>query len=130
MVTPADPYVQYLLVVLGFFASLIVTIWIIWGFYLMMMPLKRNWKEGKLNTISKIFGYPWLAIFLIMDFTFNITWGTILFLDIPKEFLFTQRLNRYLDQSDRYWRNKLANWMCINFLDSFDPDGHHCEHHK
>jgi len=118
---------RYLLMSLTPLAILIFSIWITWGGFLMMMPLKRKYQEGGLNLAAKIFGYPWLAIFILLDFTFNVTIGSIIFLDIPREWLFTKRLDRYLGQDDTYWRHRLAKYFCHTFLDPFDPDGHHCD---
>ena len=128
------------MILLKFIAFLILNIFITWGGFLMMMPLKRNFQEGKLNTWNKIFGYPWLAIFICLDTYFNIIWGTILFLDIPRTVLFTKRLDYFLARENRSdyggwwlsatyfgnWRFRLAHYFCTRFLDPFDPDGKHC----
>lgn len=114
--------------ILYFFLFLILAMELTWISYLSMMPLKRNYKQGTLNTINKIFGYPWLAIFILIDFLFNIIVGTIIFLDIPRDFLFTKRLVRYLTYNHTNWRHKMARYFCTQFLDPFDPDGFHCQH--
>ena len=112
--------------VLEFIGLVIFAIWLVWGGFLMMMPLKRNYEAGFLNSWNKIFGYPWLALFILMDFLFNITFGTVFFLDIPRDFLFTQRLERYLNTKCAKWRHDLAYYFCTRFLDPFE-DGGHCK---
>ncbi len=103
---------------------MLVLLWFTWGLYLMIMTLKRNLEAGNLTIESKILGYPWLAVMLIFDFFFNITAGTIIFLDIPRDVLFTQRLSRMLKRTG--WRFNTAHYICSRYLDRFDPDGMHC----
>jgi hypothetical protein len=98
--------------------------YITFALYLTMMHLKSARDHGKLTTASKFFGYPLLIIGLIVDVIFNVVAGTIMFIEIPKEFLFTTRVSRLNDGTD--WRGKLANWFCEQLLDPFDPAGKHC----
>ncbi len=109
-----------------FLPILIGAIWITWSMYLMMMPLKRAQSMGTMTTTAKIFGYPWVAVFILLDFMFNIVFGTIIFAKWPQDYLLTERLNRYLDGRCGLWRRRLARYFCREFLDPFDPDGHHC----
>jgi hypothetical protein len=125
-------------------AYLILSLFVTWGGFLMMMTFKRNYQEGKLNSWNKIFGYPWLLIFICLDTYFNVVWGTLLFLDIPRTVLFTKRLDYFLSRPNRedysgtwlprtYWKNwryRLAYYFCTRFLDSFDPDGKHCSNRR
>ena len=108
-----------------FICWMVFSMWITWGGYLAMMPLKRNIKI--LNNWNKIFGYPWFVVFLCLDCTFNIVFGTIIFLDLPRELLLTERLDRYLGLNQSRWRHNLAYYFCTRFLDAFDPDGQHCK---
>jgi len=119
-----------ILSILKFVGWLIFAIWITWGGFLMMMPLKRNLQEGRLNNWNKIFGYPWAFCFIVLDFLFNMTVGTVMFLDIPRDLLFTKRLDRYINSNKYTWRMRLAYYFCTRFLDPFDPDGYHCKKKK
>ena len=112
---------EYVLQALGL---IVFAIWLVWGGFLMMMPLHRNLEMGYLNNWNKIFGYPWLAVFIVMDFLFNIIFGTLFFLELPRDILFTQRLERYLNWNCAPWRHKLANYFCTRFLDPFEEGGH------
>ena len=58
------------------------------------------------KTMNKIIMY----IGAIIDFVVNVTWFTLIFLDVPKEYLLTKRVER-LKSSEGY-RGKLANIIC------------------
>jgi hypothetical protein len=109
-----------------FVGALVIVGWLTWGLFLMMMPLKRSKEAGTLTTVAKVFGYPWLAVMILMDAFFNLVYGTIIFMEIPHEILFTARLDRMLC-CDTTWRRRVALYLCDRFLDPFDPDGRHCE---
>lgn len=95
-----------------------------WGWYLSVMHLDSARRRGKLTPAAKVLGYPWLAVGLVVDALFNIVVGSLIFLEPPREFLFTARVSRLNDGED--WRGKLARWFCTQLLDPFDPDGKHC----
>lgn len=46
----------------------------------------------------------------VLDFVVNVTWFTVIFADIPKEYLLTKRIERL--KSNAGWRGKLANMLC------------------
>ena len=46
----------------------------------------------------------------VLDFIVNVTWFTVIFADIPKEYLLTKRIERL--KSNAGWRGKLANMLC------------------
>lgn len=52
----------------------------------------------------------------IIDFVVNVTWFSVIFLDVPKEYLLTKRVER-LKSSEGY-RGKLASIICklLNFI--------------
>lgn len=108
-------------------AVMALTLWVTWIFYLAVMHLKeerdRLKAEGKeFTTSQKIFGYPIIFIGLIVDVFLNMTAGTILFIEIPKEILFTGRVSRWNDTGG--WRGDLARWFCSTLLDPFEKGGH------
>lgn len=90
--------------VLSLLAATLVT----WGVYLSIMQLKYARDKGTLTLGSKIFVYPWLVFWLALDIAFNLVIGTILFLEPPREVLFTSRVSRLNDDPP------------------FDPAGRHC----
>lgn len=103
-------------------AVIFIAMMVMWTQYLAVMHLKEN--RSKLTTIAKIWGYPILAIGLFSDFLFNQILGTLFFLELPRELLFTERCSRHLDEKN--WRGATARWFCRNFLDPYDIGGKHC----
>lgn len=100
-----------------------------WGMYLAAMNLIRE-KEG-LRWETKVFAYPLVIVGILMDFLLNVTVCTLLFLEVPKEWLVTARLQRHLYtmkdvNSAVTWRQKIALWVCSHLLDPFDARGFHC----
>jgi hypothetical protein len=98
-----------------------------WSLYLALCPLKCARDQGRLTPAAKVFGYPLLAVFMVLDVTYNLTVGTLTFLELPHELLFTSRLQRHLKDDPATWRYKVADWLCTNLLDPFDPSGSHCK---
>lgn len=96
----------------------------VWTFYLAVMHLDTARKRGSLTTASKVIGYPILYVGLVLDMLFNALWGSLLFLEPPKEWLFTARVSRWNDNDG--WRGAIARWICEELLDPFDPRGQHC----
>lgn len=93
-----------------------------WLQYLAVMNLKEN--RSKLTVAAKLWAYPMLWIGLVSDALFNFVIGTVAYIELPREILFTTRCNRHL--GDRGWRGSVARWFCRNFMDPFDPAGRHC----
>lgn len=103
---------------------IIPAFYITWGWYLSIMHLKTARNQGKLTKTAKVIAYPWLVIGLLVDVLFNLVVGTLVFAELPREFLFTTRVSRLND--DGGWRGKLSRWFCSELLDPFDPAGKHC----
>jgi hypothetical protein len=57
----------------------------------------------------------------IIDFVVNVTWFSLIFLDMPKEWLLTERIERLKSKSG--YRGKLANQLC-KLLNHFEAN--HC----
>lgn len=116
------------LIVLGAYALLVAT----WVMYLAVMNLKRH--RAGMHWVAKAHAYPLVAVGLVFDAAVNVAIGTLLFADLPKEWLLTARLKRYhnaraANYEPRHagtWRARLAGWICSHLLDQFDPSGDHC----
>lgn len=93
-----------------------------WLYYLAVMNMSRN--KDKITLPAKFFAYPILYIGLVWDVIMNATIGTICFLELPKEWLFTPRCSRHI--KDTGWRGKMAKFWCSTFLNPFDPSDKHC----
>lgn len=106
----------------------LAAIWIaLLVFYCMYLAAVNLW-FNRMNT-KKWVGYvfsPIVAIMLALDLIMQMTLFTLLFLDLPQELLVTQRLIRYKSWNGNNWRTKVANYLCTNVLNPFDPTKNHC----
>lgn len=98
-------------------------VWIV-GFplFVAVMHAKAIMEKGtELTLFWKIHLVPMALFAVILDITFNLTLGSIMFLELPRELLFTSRCRRWKETGDRYpyWRMKLAEWWCkqLNQID-------------
>ena len=73
--------------------------------------------------VKHIGGKPLMFVGAIVDFTYNVIWGSLMFFQIPREVFFSQRVskNKYLDG----YRGKLARFICTHLLNRFLPN--HCK---
>lgn len=69
-----------------------------------------------------LFYYPILLVGSIVDLVVNVTWFTLIFLDIPKEFLLTKRVERLKTVSG--YRGKVALYLC-GLMNRIKPQ--HCK---
>jgi hypothetical protein len=92
-----------------------------WVMYYIIMGLKKRKPEIMDNPMARVLAVLFVFAGVIVDVFYNLTVGSIIFFQIPKQLLFTTRL-----QDNMYtggWRSKLANTLC-SVLDRLDPD--HC----
>lgn len=123
-------YLQYFLPLL----NLEVILWIFGlayvtqTYYLAIMTLSRARDEGTLKpgTLQSVYFALWLVPGLICDWLLNMTVGTVIFAELPKEAkeLLTARLKRHVNEET--FRGKIARFVCKKLLDRFDPRGRHC----
>jgi hypothetical protein len=107
---------EMLIIILSGYALFLMT----WVFYLALMNLKTV--RHSLHPIAKANAYVLLFIGYVLDVILNITLGTALYLDLPREWLFTARLQRLKAKGG--WRGDMARWMCDHLLNQFDVG--HC----
>ena len=93
--------------------------------YLAIMSLYRGHRAGTLPLASKVLGYPILAIGLIVDVIMNVTLFSLIFAELPREWLVTTRLKRHIKHTG--YRGWLSRYICHNLLSPFDPTGDHCD---
>jgi len=96
---------------------------VLWVLYLASMNIFANRASIKPVILWLAAGVVIAA--LVVDVLVNITIGTILFLEWPREWLLSQRLKRYHMQAFN-WRFTIAAWICENLLNPFDPNKSHC----
>jgi len=112
-----------LIIGLEILAALYGAMGVMWILFLAVMSLRVN--QNEVSSVAKIWAYPILVIGLVADALFNIILGTLFFVELPHEILFTARCERHIDKSTG-WRHNLAKWFCRNFLDPFDINNKHC----
>lgn len=95
-----------------------------WVAYLAIMNLMRVRDTVGLSVQAERAGKILLVFGLFLDFLCNALPCTIIFRDIPRDWLVTTRLQRYEDGPDG-WRKERAKWWAKNMLDDFDPKGWH-----
>jgi len=98
--------------------------YVLWVLYLAVMNLQRARDAGTLGRAAYCLGLPLLYLGLLVDFLVNVLPVSVLFLELPREMLVTQRLTRHANDVDG-WRKRLAIWFAYNLLDTFDPSGKH-----
>jgi len=101
-----------------------------WIQYLAIMNLQRARDNGSLPPAAVSIAMPLLYFGLLCDFMLNVIWGTVMFLDLPREALLTSRLERYAfgrgsTPAAIGWRLTLTDWLARVLLDPFDPRGRH-----
>ncbi len=97
--------------------------YLIYVFYAAVMNIKRVRDMGKLTLVGKVFGYPTLAIGLILDLFVNVTLMTVLMFELPRELTVTSRLQRHHKESTG-WRLAVVKFF-EPVLDPLDPSGDH-----
>jgi hypothetical protein len=78
----------------------------------------------KLPYEVRLVSYFWLAVGIVADVAYNLTRGTVIFRELPRELLFTSRVKRHCRESasKSAWRYKKAcGWR--DYLNAVDP-GH------
>ena len=102
-------------------------LYLFWIAYIVVMGLYRAHLQKRLSNMAKVLAAPVIAIGVAMDVIAQYTLATVVFVEFPplREPLVTIRLGRYI-RGNYGWRSKLANWVCTNLLDVFDPSGYHC----
>lgn len=94
---------------------------VLMGSFVLVMRAKRLLNEdGELSLFWLVNILPWAAVGLLLDLAFNATAGSIMYLEVPREWLFTSRCKRHKD--DAGWRGHVARWWARQ-LNQIDP-GH------
>lgn len=100
-------------------------LWIFWGMYVLVMGIYRAYLSHRLKGLVLVLSLPFVAVGYLMDVFANLTVASLVFLELPRELLVTDRLKRHMHKS-KGWRFWLARYICDHLLDVFDPSGDHC----
>lgn len=103
----------------------VVVIWLLWVFFVAVMRLKMLRDAGQLTPAMWAFGYPTLAVGLVLDLAVNVLIASALFLELPREWTLSSRLWRWSNDSGGGWRQRLAQALRVGLLDAVDPAGIH-----
>ena len=106
-------------------AGLVLLVYATWTHYAAVMHLMEARDSNKLTRVQKPLAYLTLGVGLLIDVLLNVVGCTLLFLELPREWLVTQRLIRH-KRAGQGWRYRLASWLCAELLDTLDPKGCHC----
>jgi len=108
--------INIILITLG----IILVPWLALGGIFLAYPTVMRLKAHKdeLKWVSKVPIYLWLILGILADVAFNATWGTWIFREPPREFLFTDRLKRHWYGSSRRQKERAAPWVKrVNLVD-------------
>jgi hypothetical protein len=104
---------------------LIAYLWAFWLLYVLVMGFYRAHLQKRLKGLPLIMALPFVALGFLFDVVCNYTIAAMVFFDLPRERLVTDRLKRYI-ATEKGWRYRLADAICTRLLDPFDPSGNHC----
>ena len=89
------------------------------GGFLIYASAHRAWNT--LKPVVKVILVPFMVVWFI-DVGFNLTFGSLLLCELPRQLTFTKRCDMHL--KDANWRGTIARAICNHLLSPFDPD--HC----
>ncbi|MFZ2541922.1 MAG: hypothetical protein WAW75_09155 [Gallionella sp.] len=111
------------MIILFVYLAVLIT----WVFYLAVMNLSEN-REEISWPVKVLFAWPVVLIGYIADICLAAIISVPAFLvaaDIPKEFLFTSKMNRWQSMSGGIL-HRTARWFCREMLNKFAPNNIHC----
>lgn len=107
---------------------LVAFLWLFYGEYIRVMGIYRAHLQKLLKPYHYILLFPYLLLGITMDILANFTIATVVFEEMPTQLLVTTRLKQIIHNPNiTDYRKELANDICHNLLDPFDPSGKHCE---
>lgn len=81
------------------------------GCYVLVIHAKALKEADRLNAFWTFNLLPWAIVGISLDCIFNITAGTIIFRELPRELLFSHRVQRHVDKGGsrvaEFWKRQL-----------------------
>jgi len=108
-----------------FLYILLADLYLFFIMYVASMAIIRAHAEKKLNGLLWVLCLPFVAISILLDFINNLIVFTLLFAELPREWLVTERLKRHVKQHTI--RGKVARYIGNVILDPFDHTGAHLD---
>lgn len=103
----------------------LAALYVMWILYVALQALDRARRAGLLSRTARVLSVPMLLIAGPLDVLINVTLGTLMFGQIPRELTLSQRLERHVAHTG--WRGALARWIARSLLDPFEHDGRHID---
>lgn len=95
--------------------------WLVLGGLFLAYPTMQRLKRDHIDEIGWVLivpAYLWFVIGGLADIAFNLTVGTFIFREFPREFLFTSRLSRHWRGGSEKMRDRAAPWVRrVNLID-------------
>jgi hypothetical protein len=92
--------------------------------YCTAVNLRDNGRLASMPVVARGHVYAIVYFSAILDMLFNVTVGTVIFLEFPQlqRLLFTARLQKW--KEDKGYRGRFSRWFCNGWLNPGDPG--HC----
>ena len=103
--------------------SFILASIVLWLAFITICNLYPHLKHDHAGVVKYAIN-AFLGIFLVLDTLFNIIYGSILFLELPKEWVLTMRLRRHI-KNGMGWRYRLSVFICEYLIEPWDVG--HCK---
>jgi hypothetical protein len=100
------------------------SLYALWVFYLAVMNLQRAHVADNLGPVAFGLGLPLVAVAFLLDVLINVTLGSLLLCERPREFTLSVRLTRHIVEGSG-WRRRVAVWIMRYLLEPFDTTGAH-----
>lgn len=104
---------------------LLADLYLFFIMYVASMAMIRAHSEKKLNGLLWVLCLPFVAVSIVLDFINNLIVFTLLFAELPREWLVTERLKRHVKQPTI--RGKVARYIGNTILNPFDHSGDHLD---
>lgn len=105
--------------VLWILAALVALWFVVHWSFVAIMSAKAVRARGDLSTYWTVMLAPLAIASVVLDVAFNLTFGTLMYREWPREWLFTTRCRRHAGGEGP--RRKLAHWWAVQ-LNAFDPN--------
>jgi len=97
---------------------------VFWVLFIIFANLKARVLPKVKDTILSAPVFMFFILFSGFDIAYNMTYGSIIFLQLPIHgFTFSERL-RWILKNDKGWRYKLATFICHKMIEPWLPK--HC----
>jgi hypothetical protein len=105
----------------------VIWLWIFYALYALLVGAYRAHLDKRLNRWNYFLLAPFLVVGVLVDILSNLVLASVIFAERPREWLVTERLQRYMANPQAYkWRYTIANAVCEKLLDPLDETGDHC----